>query len=111
MSGQENTIKEIKMDRYKNVDFDCGVPNRFDLEEAIIGQLNINNNLQAIIEDVLEGDSICLDEDELVNTIQGIINLHTMRYNKLWSVFTALFKLDEHNNTDDLYASYLRKET
>jgi hypothetical protein len=98
VSGQENIVKEIKMDRYKNVDFDFGIPNRFDLEEAITGQLSVNDNLQVIIEDVLEGNNLCLDSDELVNTLQGVINLHQMRYNKLWEVFTALFKLDEYNN-------------
>jgi len=102
------------MDRYKDVDFDFGIPNRFDLEEAILGQLSVNDNLQVIIEDVLEGDNLCLDGDELVNTLQGIINLHQMKYNKLWEIFTALFKLDGYNdkNLNDYkkYAEYLKKE-
>jgi hypothetical protein len=85
------------MNRYKNMDFDCGIPNRFDLEDAITGQLSINDNLRVIIEDVLEGNSLCLNGDELVNTLQGVINLHQMRYNKLWEVFIALFKLDQHD--------------
>jgi len=86
------------MDRYKNIDFDFGIPNRFDLEDAIASQLSINDNLQVIIEDVLEGNNLCLNKDELVNTLQGVINLHQMRYNKLWEVFTALFKLDQHRS-------------
>lgn len=98
------------MDKYKNIDFDFGIPNRFDLEEAILGQLSINDNLQVIIEDVLEGDNLCLDSDELVNTLQGIINLHQMKYNKLWEIFIALFKLDGYRNDYKNYAKYFKKD-
>lgn len=87
--------------RYANVDFDSGTPNRFDLEMAIANQMGVVDNLNAIIEDVLEGDGVNLDPDQLVNTLQGMVNLHTMHYNKLWHTFTALFRLDM--NLDGLY--------
>jgi hypothetical protein len=87
--------------RYASVDFDFGTPNRFDLEAAIANQMVVVDNLNAIIEDVLEGDGINLDPDQLVNTLQGMANLHTMHYNKLWHTFTALFRLDK--NLDGLY--------
>lgn len=84
--------------RYANVDFDAGTPNRFDLELAITKNMNITDNLNTIIEDVLEGDAIALDADQLVNTLQGIINLHIMQHNRLWETFTNLFQLDNDQN-------------
>lgn len=93
--------KNNRKNRYANIDFDCGTPNRFDLEIAIANQMGVVDNLNAIIEDVLEGDGLNLDSDQLVNTLQGMANLHTMHYNKLWHTFIALFKLDTH--LDGLY--------
>jgi hypothetical protein len=96
--------------KYANIDFDFGIPNRFDLECAITHQMDIADNLNAIIEDVVDGDGLNLDQDELVNTLQGILNLHTMKYNKLWYTFINLFRLDgsvgglynDFNDSDDL---------
>jgi len=79
----------------KNIDLDFGTPNRFDLETEILEQLQINSNLHTLIESLSEGDS--LDADEVVNTLQGIMNLHQMKFNKLWNTFTALLMLDDHN--------------
>lgn len=98
--------------RYSNVDFDFGSPNRFDLEMAIANQLDVLDDLSSIIEDILEGEGVTLDPDQLVNTLQGVINLHTMRYHKLWDTFKNLFQLDgqldgmyneEDNNEEDYY--------
>ncbi len=96
MSCKKNCTK-----RYDGLDFDFGSPNRFDLEIAITKNMNITDNLQTIIEDVLEGDGIALDPDQLVNTLQGIINLHVMQHNRLWETFINLFQLDK--NLDELY--------
>jgi hypothetical protein len=87
--------------RYAQIDFDFGTPNRFDLEMAIANQMDITDNLNTIIEDVLEGKGVNLDPDQLVNTLQGVINLHTMKYHKLWETFKNLFQLDGH--LDGLY--------
>ncbi len=87
------------VNRYSNIDFDFGTPSRFDLEVAINDQMDITENLNSIIEDVLDGDGINLDPDELVNTLQGVINLHTLKYSKLWRTFTNLFQLDNHTET------------
>lgn len=95
------SCKKNCQNRYNNVDFDFGTPNRFDLEIAISNQMNVIDNLNIMIEDVLEGDGLNLDPDQLVNTLQGVVNLHTMHYNKLWHTFIALFKLDSH--LDGLY--------
>lgn len=82
--------------RYNDIDFDFGMPSRFDLEDAIIKQMDVIDNLNTLIENALEGDNSCSDPDYLVNTLQGIINLHEMKYAKLWAIFIALFRLDEH---------------
>jgi hypothetical protein len=96
MSCKKNCNKS-----YANVDFDFGSPNRFDLETAITNNMNVTDNLKTIIEDVLEGNGIALDPDQLVNTLQGVINLHTMQHNKLWDTFINLFQLDK--SLDELY--------
>jgi hypothetical protein len=85
--------------KYENIDFDFGCPSRFDLEDAITKQMEIVDNLNTIMENVIEGENVCEDPDYLVNTLQGIVNLHEMKHAKLWSVFTALFRLDEHNGS------------
>jgi hypothetical protein len=95
------SCKKNCKNRYANIDFDFGTPNRFDLEMAIANQMHVVDNLNTIIEDVLEGDGVNLDPDQLVNTLQGMVNLHTMHYNKLWNTFTTLFRLDAH--LDGLY--------
>lgn len=95
------SCKKNCKNRYSNIDFDFGTPNRFDLEMSISNQMQVVDNLNAIIEDVLEGDGLNLDPDQLVNTLQGMVNLHTMHYSKLWHTFIALFKLDTH--LDGLY--------
>lgn len=83
---------------YVGMDLNFGSLDRFDLEVAIINNMNIIDDLNVIIEDVLEGEGVSLDADQLVNTLQGIINLHTMQYNKLWSTFTSVFQLDKPKN-------------
>lgn len=87
----------IPNNRYNNIDFDFGSPNRFDLECEISNQMDIVDNLNTIIEDVLEGEGVALDPDQLVNTLNGVINLHTMKYHKLWDTFKNLFQLDKHS--------------
>lgn len=87
--------------RYSNIDFDFGTPSRFDLEIAIAQQMSVVDNLNTVIEDILEGDGFSLDPDNLVNTLQGIINLHAMNHHKLWDTFVNLFRLD-----GQLYAEY-----
>lgn len=94
-NGQGNTTKGANMSKYEKIDFDFGTPSRFDLEDAIHAELNVNANLQLLMEDMMNKDD--LDKDDLLNTLQGIINIHQMQHNKLWDVFTMLFKLDDHN--------------
>jgi hypothetical protein len=85
--------------KYENIDFDFGCPSRFDLEDCITKQLDIVEDIRTVIENTIEGNaSNVKDEDYLVNTLQGIINLHEMKYEKLWNTFTALFRLDSYSD-------------
>jgi len=84
--------------RYSNIDFDFGSPNRFDLEMTIANNMNVVDNLNTVIEDILEGDGFMNDPDTLVSTLQGIVNLHTINQEKLFTTFVRLFRLDGHVN-------------
>lgn len=103
--------KKNCQNRYAKIDFDFGSPNRFDLEMAIANQMDVTDNLNTIIEDVLEGEGVNLDPDQLVNTLQGVINLHTMKYNKLWETFKNLFQLDGHLELDGQLDQWYNDET
>ena len=60
--------------------------NRFDLEENIQAMGGLEEDLKTLLYKV--GDSPTPPtEDELANTIIGIIELHKIRYEKLWNCF------------------------
>ena len=63
--------------------------NRFDLEEDITEVFTFHEELDTIIYRV--GDSpVTPTEDELLNMMIGIKELHKVRYEKLWNTFEAL---------------------
>jgi hypothetical protein len=70
-------------------------PDRFVLEEDISHQEDINDHLNLLIEDILDAPKL-IDADEIVNTLQGIINIHELRTHKLWEHFIMIFELDEY---------------
>jgi hypothetical protein len=78
--------------RYQNIDFDEGTPNRFDLEDNITRQLDIIDNLNILIENILERDTV--NVDKVCSALLGIVEIHKMRHEKLWTTFTNLFELD-----------------
>ena len=102
------SCKKNCMNRYASIDFDRGTPNRFDLEVVIANNMNIIDNLNTVIEDILEGDGFMNDPDTLVNTLQGIVNLHTINQGKLFTTFVRLFRLDGH--LDGLYTQDVEDE-
>jgi len=73
-------------------------PDRFVLEEDISRQEDINDHLNLLIEDILDNtiSSGYVDADDIVNTLQGIINIHELRTHKLWEHFKIIFELDEY---------------
>ena len=80
-------------------------PDRFVLEDDIIHQEDINDHLNLLIEDMMDYPDI-VDVDEVINTLQGIVNLHELRTHKLWEHFRIIFELDEHAPCDTKKKSY-----
>ena len=68
--------------------------NRFDLEEALMNLDKVGEDIDTIIYAV--GDSPTkYTEDQLLNMLIGIKQLHDARYEKAWNVFEELV----HNKT------------
>ena len=64
---------------------------RFDLEEAMSNLHQIGEDIETIIYAI--GDSpIKHTEDQLLNMLIGIKQLHDTRYQKMWNVFEQLIK-------------------
>ena len=80
-------------------------PDRFVLEEDILHQEDINDHLNLLIEDMMDDPDI-VDVDEVINTLQGIINIHELRTHKLWEHFKIIFELDEHAPCNSQKKSY-----
>ena len=63
--------------------------NRFDLEEAMSNLHQIGEDIETIIYAI--GDSpIKHTEDQLLNMLIGIKQLHDTRYQKMWNIFEDL---------------------
>lgn len=67
---------------------------RFDLEDAIMHQLDITDNLEVLAQNILDNGA---EVDRVVNVLNGIIELHKMKNEQLFDIFTALFELDEYS--------------
>ena len=65
--------------------------NRFDLEEAMGEIAQTPNDIETVIYAI--GDSpIKHTEDELLNMLIGIKQLHETRYRKMWVIFEQLIE-------------------
>ena len=65
--------------------------NRFDLEDAMSNLHQIGEDIETIIYAI--GDSpIKHTEDQLLNMLIGMKQLHDTRYQKMWNVFEQLIK-------------------
>ena len=65
--------------------------NRFELEDSMSDLHQIGEDIETIIYAI--GDSpIKHTEDQLLNMLIGIKQLHDTRYQKMWSVFEELIK-------------------
>jgi len=63
--------------------------NRFDLEQNIQAMGRFQEDLETLLYKV--GDSpTSPTEDELMNAIIGMIELHKIRYEKLWNCLDAI---------------------
>ena len=65
--------------------------NRFDLEEAMgeIGQ--IPNDIETIMYAYADSP-IKATEDDILNMLIGVKQLHETRYQKMWAIFEELIK-------------------
>jgi hypothetical protein len=65
--------------------------NRFELEDAMSDVHQVGEDIETIIYAI--GDSpIKHTEDQLLNMLIGIKQLHETRYQKMWNVFEQLIK-------------------
>ena len=65
--------------------------NRFDLEDAMSNLHQISEEIEIIVYAV--GDSpIEHTEDQLLNMLIGIKQLHDTRYQKMWNIFEQLIQ-------------------
>jgi hypothetical protein len=65
--------------------------NRFDLEEAIGQMAQLPNDIDTIIYAVGDAPEPAT-EDELLNMLIGVKQLHETRYQKMWGIFEELIK-------------------
>lgn len=65
--------------------------NRFDLEDAMSDLHQIGEDMETIIYAI--GDSpIKHTEDQLLNMLIGMKQMHETRYQKMWNIFESLIK-------------------
>ena len=65
--------------------------NRFELEDAMSDVHQVGEDIETVIYAI--GDSpIKHTEDQLLNMLIGIKQLHETRYQKMWNVFEQLIK-------------------
>ena len=60
---------------------------RFDLEEAIMACWHTSDDVALLADKIGDGD---IKEDSILNTMQGIKELHDLRCQKLFGIFEAL---------------------
>lgn len=72
--------------------------NRFELEDKITAMNNINEELEVLSRRILEEG---LDQDDIVNALNGIIVLQCGRQNQLWDTFIHTFSLDQYSGLDN----------
>ena len=63
--------------------------NRFDLEDSIGDMTNTSSDIGTVIYAIGDCPNVPT-EDELLNMLIGIKQLHETRYQKMWSTFEAL---------------------
>jgi hypothetical protein len=60
---------------------------RFDLEEAIMGCWHTSDDITLLADKIGGGETT---EDSVLNTLQGIKELHELRCQKLFGIFETL---------------------
>ena len=65
---------------------------RFNLEEEIQNVWQTKDDLNAIAERVCDDPDGPMSEDDIVNVLVGLSELHETRCKKLWKVFETMIK-------------------
>jgi len=65
---------------------------RFNLEEEIQNVWHTKDDLDAITERVSDDPDGTMTEDELLNVLIGLSELHETRMKKLWKVFETMIR-------------------
>jgi hypothetical protein len=60
---------------------------RFELEDAIMACWHTADDLKLVTKQILEGDG---DKDNLANALIGIQELHNLRCQRVFDIFSAL---------------------
>ena len=66
---------------------DDKMPDRFDLEQAIMNCWNTADDLDLLAEQVLDES---VDFDDIANALLGLKALHHMRMQRAWATFECL---------------------
>ena len=73
--------------------------NRFDLEDAMSDLHQIGEDIETIIYAI--GDSpVKHTEDQLLNMLIGMKQMHETRYQKMWNIFESLIKNGKISNKE-----------
>lgn len=73
---------------------------RFDLEDAIGDMANTSSDIETVIYAI--GDSPnALTEDQLLNMLIGMKQMHEIRYQKMWATFEELIKNKKLLNNEE----------
>lgn len=73
--------------------------NRFDLEEAMGEMAQTPNDIETIMY-AYSDSPIKVTEDEMLNMLIGVKQLHETRYQKMWGIFEELIKNGTISNKD-----------
>ena len=70
--------------------------NRFDFEQLLLECWNITQDINTINEYVIEGDNKAPEyTDRISNMLIGVSELHELKFNKLFDMFSDLVKNNE----------------
>ena len=73
---------------------------RFDFEDKITSMLNINDDLQVLMSSMYDMPDK-MTEDQITNSLIGIMEMHRQRHNQLWMQMERMIKHKQLLNPDE----------
>jgi hypothetical protein len=70
---------------------------RFDLEDAIMGMLVIEKDIDTLLWRIMDSPDGPLTEDDLANYLLAIKNILSLRGEILWDTYCQFLELDNYN--------------